>query len=187
MGSASSSLFQSTEHPIVLLGLDHAGKTTVLYRLKKQKMVLPTPTVGFNCETIKVNHGPARGHTFVMWDVGGQENYRLLWPHYVKTSTALIFILDASDQQKFEEAKVELDTVLQSVPNPDKFPLILLANKQDKPEAASLETIINTFTNDLQENYIIKILLCTAVTGEGLEKFFPEVLSAIQQSKRANR
>ena len=52
MGTVASHLFESNNHQIVFLGLDHAGKTTVLYRLKKQKMVLPTPTVGFNCEKV---------------------------------------------------------------------------------------------------------------------------------------
>ncbi|KAE9555868.1 hypothetical protein FO519_000953 [Halicephalobus sp. NKZ332] len=146
-------------------------------------MVLPTPTVGFNCERFKVNNGPARGHTFVMWDVGGQESSRSLWPTYFKNASALIFVIDSSDPRRFEEAKVELDTILLKI-HQTKFPVIILANKQDKPEAVGAEEVFKVFGADVKNKCEISAIPCCAVTGEGLEKFFPQVLAAIQGSKK---
>uniref|UniRef100_A0A7E4ZXY5 ADP-ribosylation factor-like protein 6 n=1 Tax=Panagrellus redivivus TaxID=6233 RepID=A0A7E4ZXY5_PANRE len=188
MGLASS-LLESSSHDIVLLGLNSAGKTTVLYRLKRQKMVLPAPTVGFNCEKIRVTQGPARGHTFSLWDISGQESYRSSWPTYLKNATALVFVIDASDSCRFEEAKVELDTILTFIEEriSIRFPVLLLANKQDIPEAESSESFKNYFTKDLKDRFAIKIIPCCAVTGEGLEQFFNELLYAFQSSRRSDR
>ena len=58
---------------IVMIGLDGAGKTTALYRLKFDHYMNTVPTVGFNCERVKGTVGRSRGLTFLIWDVGGQE------------------------------------------------------------------------------------------------------------------
>ena len=109
--------------------------------MKKYENYYSLLCTAFYLFQVKVNHGPSKGHTFVMWDVGGQESFRALWPTYLKNANAMIFILDASDSQKFEEAKVELDTVLNSLTTSQKFPIILLANKQDKPEAVPSKSV----------------------------------------------
>ena len=76
-----------------------------------------------------------------MWDVGGNEPCRALWPTYLNNASGLVFVIDSSDSRRFEEAKVELDTILLKVQHLKKFPVILLANKQDKPEAVSVEEV----------------------------------------------
>lgn len=91
----------------------------------------------------RVNYGPARGHNFVIWDVGGQESFRMLWPTYLKNATALIYVVDSSDPPRFEEAKVELETILATIPTQTKFPVIIVANKQDKPNAINPQEVSN--------------------------------------------
>ena len=76
-----------------------------------------------------------------MWDIGGHESSRVLWPTYFKNASALIFVVDSSDSRRFEEAKVELDTILLKVHHLRKFPVLILANKQDKPEAVNVEEV----------------------------------------------
>ena len=63
---------------ILMLGLDAAGKTTILYKLKLNENVTTIPTIGFNVETVT----PVKNVTFTVWDVGGQEKIRQLWRHY---------------------------------------------------------------------------------------------------------
>ncbi len=76
MGALSS--FGQQNARILMLGLDAAGKTTILYKLKLNENVSTIPTIGFNVETVT----PVKNVTFTVWDVGGQEKIRQLWRHY---------------------------------------------------------------------------------------------------------
>jgi len=73
MGGTFAKLDASGSVQLVMLGLDAAGKTTVLYRLKFEQYVSSVPTVGFNCEKIRGTAGKVKGVNFVIWDVGGQD------------------------------------------------------------------------------------------------------------------
>ena len=81
IASALSGFGNSTAR-ILLLGLDAAGKTTILYRLKLNENITTVPTIGFNVEEVT----PVKNVTFTVWDVGGQEKIRLLWRHYYLVS-----------------------------------------------------------------------------------------------------
>lgn len=72
---------------ILLLGLDAAGKTTILYKLKLNETVTTIPTIGFNVEEVT----PVKNVTFTVWDVGGQEKIRPLWRHYYQVRINLYF------------------------------------------------------------------------------------------------
>merc|ERR1711994_794704 len=90
----------NSEKRILMLGLDAAGKTTIIYKLQLGEVVHTIPTIGFNVETIsykKVN--------FTVWDVGGQTKIRPLWRHYFENSDAVIFVVDSQDRGRLAEAK----------------------------------------------------------------------------------
>lgn len=72
-----SRIFGSKEMRLLMLGLDAAGKTTILYKLKLGQDVTTIPTVGFNVETVTY-----KNVKFNVWDVGGQDKIRPLWRHY---------------------------------------------------------------------------------------------------------
>jgi hypothetical protein len=72
-----SKIFGSKEMRLLMLGLDAAGKTTILYKLKLGQDVTTIPTVGFNVETVTY-----KNVKFNVWDVGGQDKIRPLWRHY---------------------------------------------------------------------------------------------------------
>lgn len=59
-------LFGKKEMRILMLGLDAAGKTTILYKLKLGEVVSSVPTIGFNVETVEY-----KNIKFTVWDVGG--------------------------------------------------------------------------------------------------------------------
>ncbi|XP_039967991.1 ADP-ribosylation factor-like protein 4A isoform X3 [Bactrocera tryoni] len=81
---------QGTLH-IVMLGLDSAGKTTALYRLKFDQYLNTVPTIGFNCEKVQGILGRAKGIQFLVWDVGGQEKLRPLWRSYTRSKYCHLF------------------------------------------------------------------------------------------------
>ena len=121
---------------IAILGLDSAGKTTVLYRMQFNEFVNTVPTKGFNSEKVKVSLGGHRTVTFHFWDVGGQEKLRPLWKSYTRRTDGLVFVVDAAEGERMEEAKVELHRITRSAEN-QGIPVLVLANKQDLNGAMS--------------------------------------------------
>jgi len=151
------------EKRILMLGLDAAGKTTIIYKLQLGEVVHTIPTIGFNVETIqykKVN--------FTVWDVGGQTKIRPLWRHYYNGTDGLIWVVDASDTERIEESKEEMHAVLQN-PELSEAKILIFANKQDLPGV--------TRSRELSELLDLKRLNqqwwvqeCTATKGEGLHE-----------------
>ena len=134
---------------IVMIGLDGAGKTTALYRLKFDQYMNTVPTVGFNCERVKGTLGKSKGLTFLIWDVGGQEKIRPLWRSYTRCTDGIIFVVDSSDEDNLDEAKVELWRTMKYQDNKD-IPLLVLANKQDLQAALpapDIEDALGNFYN----------------------------------------
>jgi len=117
------------EMRILMLGLDAAGKTTVLYKLKLGEVVTTIPTVGFNVEKVEY-----RNISFTVWDIGGQDKIRRLWRYYFQGTQGLVFVVDSSDRDRVEDAREELAKVLGEDEMRDAA-LLVLANKQDLPNA----------------------------------------------------
>merc|ERR1711860_237673 len=91
---------RSTETRILILGLNNAGKTTLLYRLSLNDIIETTPTVGFNLEVVEY-----KNLKFNMWDLGGQDSIRPFWRCYFENSNAIIFVVDSVDSDRFESVK----------------------------------------------------------------------------------
>ncbi|KAA0201026.1 ADP-ribosylation factor [Fasciolopsis buskii] len=127
MGNIFGRLFGKKEIRVLMLGLDAAGKTTILYRLKLGNSVTTIPTVGFNVETVTY-----KNVRFNVWDVGGQEKIRPLWRHYYTGSQGLIFVVDSSDRERIEEARQELHKIANDREMQDAV-ILVFANKQDLP------------------------------------------------------
>merc|ERR550525_2122366 len=117
------------EMRILMVGLDAARKTTILYKLKLGEIVTTIPTIGFNVETVEY-----KNICFTVWDVGGQDKIRPLWRHYFQNTQGLIFVVDSNDRERISEAKEELQKMLQEGELRDAT-LLVFANKQDLPNA----------------------------------------------------
>merc|ERR1711933_235361 len=89
------------------VGLDAAGKTTILYKLKLGEVVTTIPTIGFNVETVEY-----KNISFQVWDIGGQDKIRKLWRHYYLGTHGAIFVVDSSDRDRIEDAREELTKML---------------------------------------------------------------------------
>merc|ERR1711964_87347 len=89
------------------VGLDAAGKTTILYKLKLGEVVTTIPTIGFNVETVEY-----KNLSFTVWDVGGQDKIRPLWRHYYQGTNGLIYVIDSNDRDRIEDAREDLTKML---------------------------------------------------------------------------
>jgi ADP-ribosylation factor protein 1 len=130
-----SRLFANKEARILMVGLDAAEKTTILYRLKLGEVIATMPTIGFNVETVeyhKIN--------FTVWDIGGQDKLRPLWRHYFHGTNAVIYVVDSNDTERLEDAREELFRVINDEELRDAA-LLVLANKQDLPESLPAHTL----------------------------------------------
>jgi len=139
MGLTISGLFQrmlgKKQMRILMVGLDAAGKTTILYKLKLGEVVTTIPTIGFNVETVEY-----KNISFTVWDVGGQDKIRPLWKHYFQNTQGLIFVVDSNDSERVAEANDELQKMLQEDELRDAV-LLVFANKQDLPNAMSVSQL----------------------------------------------
>ncbi|RKP30208.1 ARF/SAR superfamily [Metschnikowia bicuspidata] len=165
MGHRISSLFKNREMRILMLGLDNAGKTTVLYKLKLGKTSKSVPTVGFNVETVK-----HKNVSFSVWDCGGQERIRPLWRHYFTGTNALIYVVDSSDWARLEESKTELMRVISDKELANCM-VIVLANKQDIEGAINPKELIERFNmKSLSLQHTWSVVPTIAIDGTGLQE-----------------
>uniref|UniRef100_A0A672TIF8 ARF like GTPase 11 n=1 Tax=Strigops habroptila TaxID=2489341 RepID=A0A672TIF8_STRHB len=130
MGKLISKGRRKRDARVVMLGLDLAGKSTLLYKLKSGQAVETCPTVGFNVESLQTPCGVS----FTLWDIGGQGSLRASWPDYLEDTNTLIFVLDSTDTARLPEAAAALEDAL-SHPSMAGIPVLLLANKQEVPGA----------------------------------------------------
>jgi len=146
---------------LLILGLDAAGKTAILYSLQLGEAIDYTvPTVGFNVEEIQVGK-----LLITMFDLGGQDKIRALWTHYYQQSDGIVFVVDSNDQDRFEQARSELHAVLSHKDNVGK-PLLVLANKQDLPYAVNREVITERLALNLIKSSDWYVIECSATKNQ---------------------
>merc|ERR1712048_1066021 len=117
------------EMRILMVGLDAAGKTTILYKLKLGEVLTTIPTVGFNVETVEY-----KNISFNVWDIGGQDKIRKLWRYYYQNTQGLISVVDSNDRERIGDAREELTNILSEDEMRDAAVLVF-ANKQDLPNS----------------------------------------------------
>jgi len=167
MGKSLTKLFSNLfklgkDVRILMLGLDAAGKTTILYKLRMGEIVTTIPTIGFNVETVEY-----KNINFTVWDVGGQHKIRPLWRHYYQNTDGLIFVVDSNDRERVDEAREELHAILADDEMRNAL-LLVFANKQDLPSAMTPAEITDKLGLQSLRNRTWYIQATCATTGDGL-------------------
>ncbi|PGH07590.1 ADP-ribosylation factor 6 [Polytolypa hystricis UAMH7299] len=155
-------IFGSKEMRLLMLGLDAAGKTTILYKLKLNQDVTTLPTVGFNVESVTY-----KNVKFTVWDVGGQDKIRPLWRHYFTGTQGLIFVVDSNDRVRIDEARQELHRITLDREMKNAL-LLVFANKQDIPGAMDPKEVTERLQLTSLKDKIWYVVPSCATTGEGL-------------------
>ncbi|QLG71784.1 hypothetical protein HG535_0C01330 [Zygotorulaspora mrakii] len=177
------------QYSILILGLDNAGKTTFLETLKMQyslhskNLEKITPTVGQNVAQIPINNNSI----LRFWDIGGQESLRVLWPKYYPQCHGIIFVVDSTDRSRIDECSEALRSIMMDE-EVEGVPVLMLANKQDRPDTMEVQDIKEVF-NKIAEHLSARdsrVLPVSALTGEGVREAAEWLLIRLQRNK-ANR
>ncbi|KAF5364000.1 hypothetical protein D9756_000822 [Leucocoprinus leucothites] len=205
MGLSISTLFSSLtslvrwskeqDVRILMLGLDSAGKTTILYRLQIGEVVSTIPTIGFNVETVQVSATNTSNYLFPafttlcqfknikfqVWDLGGQSSIRPYWRCYFPNTSAIIYVIDSADHARMGTSRTELLTML-AEEELKGVPLLVFCNKQDiegalKPEEISEQ--LGLAGGEKTRPWSVRG--SSATKGEGLEEGLDWLVNAIQQ------
>ena len=145
---------------IIILGMQNAGKTTILYRLSLGTLVKTTPTIGSNVEELTYNNVK-----FQAWDLGGQESTRSVWDVYYMNTDAIVYVIDSHDDENFEESKAQFHKLL-SHPNLKSTVILIFANKQDLPGAKTVDKLIHDYEFDKIQSHIWHIQSCSALSEQ---------------------
>ncbi|XP_044153929.1 ADP-ribosylation factor 1-like [Bufo gargarizans] len=184
MGLLLSSLHQALkkftgyEARLLMLGLDAAGKTTILYKLKLHKTVTTIPTIGFNVETLE----PMRNVTFTVWDMGSRNKIRALWKPCYQNTDGLIFVVDSADPERFQDANSELTAILESDERRG-VPFVVMANKQDLPGARRPGELSEELGLRNIKGHQWHVQGCCATTGDGLIEGLEVLTDLVKQVK----
>ena len=163
MGNLLSGFFnRKKETRILMVGLDAAGKTAILYKLRLGENVTTIPTIGFNVEQVTY-----KNLNFNIWDIGGQDVLRPLWKYYYSNSDAIIYVVDSNDKERFEESRTVLNTLLDD-DLLKGLPLLVLANKHDLPQSQPVSTICKSLQLTTIANREWFCQSCCALNGDGL-------------------
>ena len=147
---------------IIILGIQNAGKTTILYRLSLGQLVKTTPTIGSNVEELSYNNVK-----FQAWDLGGQETIRSVWDVYYMNADAVVYVIDSHDDDYLEESKAQFHKLI-AHPALKNATILIFANKQDLPGAKDTNTLIQEYEFFKIKDHIWHIQSCSALKGEGL-------------------
>uniref|UniRef100_A0A3Q2IJI8 FKBP prolyl isomerase 11 n=1 Tax=Equus caballus TaxID=9796 RepID=A0A3Q2IJI8_HORSE len=178
-GNLLKSLIGKKEMRILMVGLDAAGKTTILYKLKLGEIVTTIPTIGFNVETVEY-----KNISFTVWDVGGQDKIRPLWRHYFQNTQGLIFVVDSNDRERVNEAREELMRMLAEDELRDAV-LLVFANKQDLPNAMNAAEITDKLGLHSLRHRNWYIQATCATSGDGLYEGLDWLANQLKNKKRS--
>ncbi|CCD25118.1 Arf family GTPase ARL3 NDAI_0E03010 [Naumovozyma dairenensis CBS 421] len=176
------------QYSILILGLDNAGKTTFLETCKKEYNMTSkdlnkiTPTVGQNVATIPVDNNK---RLLKFWDVGGQETLRAMWSEYYSQCHGIIFVVDSCNSLRLDECSETLRSIVMDE-DIESVPILMLANKQDKPERMEVQDIKEIF-NKIAEHLSARdsrVLPVSALTGEGVKDAIDWMVIRVQRNKK---
>ncbi|KAL0239293.1 hypothetical protein PCE1_004981 [Barthelona sp. PCE] len=165
----------NSEFKLLVLGLDNSGKTTILTALAEDPISHIMPTQGFNMKSIQQDNIRLN-----MWDIGGQETIREHWSTYYNNTDCLIFVIDAADRRRLEEAGYELSLLLREDALVGK-PLLIWANKQDLLQALPSDDITQLLKLHRIRDRQWQIFGCSAKNGTGLSEGLTWVRGTMKQ------
>mmetsp|Transcript_34385 Transcript_34385/g.76376 ORF Transcript_34385/g.76376 Transcript_34385/m.76376 type:complete len:374 (+) Transcript_34385:181-1302(+) len=146
---------------LVILGIDNAGKTTLLNTIQGELDKAVGPTYGFSSQTL--TEGKYKVEVF---DLGGGKNIRGIWDTYFAEVHGIMYVVDAADPSRFEESRAALEKALADNYMQDK-PIVVFANKQDLPTAAAAAEVATSLGLASLKHNRFNILPCTAKTPAG--------------------
>lgn len=170
----------AVKRKILLVGLDGAGKTSILYRLKLSEYLQTVATVGLNVETI--TH---KNLELLVFDVGGQA--RSLWSYYFDNVDAVVFVIDSTDQTRIKTVKEEILRISEALKD-QKYVMLLYFNKQDREDKMEFTELIEACgVNDLKYSVDVLVQKCSALKGDGLVEGIDKLSDYLVQETKTSK
>mmetsp|Transcript_15614 Transcript_15614/g.37873 ORF Transcript_15614/g.37873 Transcript_15614/m.37873 type:complete len:182 (-) Transcript_15614:33-578(-) len=155
------------EARIVVLGLDNAGKSTLVHKLCKNEVRAFVPTTKAQAQTFTLG-----GVEFTAWDLGGHEQVRDLWEEYYAGADGIVFMVDSADAARLGEAKKELKELL-AHDALDGVPLLVLGNKSDLPASKRRAELLQGLGLDLDtDERPMELVMSSLIAGTGYPEGF---------------
>eukprot|EP00124_Ichthyophonus_hoferi_P001417 Ihof_evm6s73 gene=Ihof_evmTU6s73 len=120
---------------VLMLGLDNAGKTTIVKKFNGEDINTISPTLGFNIKTFEF-----LGYKLNIWDVGGQKSLRSYWRNYFESTDGLVWVVDSADRARLQDCQAELHALLKEE-RLTGASLLVFANKKDLPSVLTSQEI----------------------------------------------
>jgi len=169
-------LFGQKDIRILILGLDNAGKTTILYKLQCGEVVSTIPTIGLNVESVTY-----KNIKFQVWDLGGQTSIRPYWRCYYANTNAIIYVVDSADPERLTTSRDELQAMLQEEELKDAC-LLVFANKQDLPGSLSEAQVSEALSLSSLKSRQWSIFKTSAIKGEGLHEGLDWLVNSLKST-----
>lgn len=160
----------SKKASLLIIGLDNAGKTTMLGMLANDKILCHIPTTHPNHEEIQIG-----GIKFTTHDLGGHVAARRLWKSYHVHTDCILFMIDASDFYRLEEARTELNRIMSDAPD---TPILVIGNKIDIPNSCSKLELIERLGLETN-NPNVGVFMCSVVKRAGINDAFNWLVKCI--------
>jgi len=170
-------LSNKKEARILMLGLDAAGKTTILYKLKLGEVTTTVPTFGLNMEIVEF-----KNFKLYCWDVGYQQRIRVIWRHFFENIQGILFVIDSWDKERMDLVKEEVQWFL-GEEKLKKAVLLIMANKQDLSGAMTVAEMTEKLELSLIKGRESYIRGTCAVSGEGLREGLDWLTETINSNK----
>ncbi|KAI7865811.1 ADP-ribosylation factor family-domain-containing protein [Spinellus fusiger] len=174
------------EYYVLIIGLDNAGKTTLLERIKAVFMGVAglapdriAPTVGLNIGRVMI-----KSTKINFWDLGGQRDLQSIWERYYRECHAIVFVVDSTDKRRLEECKQTFEKIITN-DQTEGVPILMLANKQDVPGASRVEEIKEVF-NQIAAKLGARdsrVLPVSALEGDGVREAIDWLVLRLQRNK----
>ena len=168
----------TTKRKILLIGLDGAGKTSILYRLKLSEYLQTVATVGLNVETL--TH---KNLELLMFDIGGQA--RSLWSYYFDNVDAIVFVVDSTDKARISIVKDEIKRISEALKD-QKYVLLMYLNKQDRDDKIDFKDLVESCgVNDIEYSADVIVQKCSALNGDGLVEGIDKLADYLAQESKS--
>ncbi|CEP14333.1 hypothetical protein [Parasitella parasitica] len=179
-------LARKEEYYVLIIGLDNAGKTTLLERIKSIFMGVAgldpdkiAPTVGLNIGKVDI-----KSSRINFWDLGGQKDLQSIWERYYTECHAIVFVVDSTDPVRLEECR---DTFEKMITNDavEGVPVLMLANKQDVSGSLRVEQVKEVFNKIAAKLGArdSRVLPVSALEGNGVEDAIDWLVLRLQRNK----
>ncbi|KAF1347905.1 ADP-ribosylation factor family-domain-containing protein [Delphinella strobiligena] len=153
------------EMRILMLGLDNSGKTSIVKSIMGEDIHSVSPTLGFIIKTIDYD-----GYKLNIWDVGGQKTLRTYWKNYFEKTDTLIWVVDATDRERIDDCRAELEGLLLQERLMGAS-LLVFKNKSDVRGCMDEEEIRKALRLDtIKTHHTWTIMTCSAMTGQNLQE-----------------